>query len=97
MSQTVQFPTRDRALTEQQPRPPQPPRPPSEAIAVLESRAPRTAFADRVAMRIGLWLMLWGTRPTVIRRDEAEALLERRRLLQAHLVLGQTGPRHPYA
>ena len=97
MSQTVQHPTRDRAFAEQQPRPPQPPRPPSEAIAALESRAPRTALADRIAMRIGLWLMLWGTRPQYIRRDEAEALLERRRLLQAHLTLGLTGPRHPHA
>ncbi|GAB2507176.1 hypothetical protein GCM10027064_00850 [Microbacterium petrolearium] len=97
MSQTVQHPTRDRAFAEQQPRPPQPPRPPSEAIAALESRAPRTALADRIAMRIGLWLTLWGTRPQYIRRDEAEALLERRRLLQAHLTLGQTGPRHPHA
>ena len=97
MSQTVQHPTRDPAFAEQQPRPPQPPRPPSEAIAALDSRAPRTALADRIAMRIGLWLMLWGTRPQYIRRDEAEALLERRRLLQAHLTLGQTGPRHPHA
>jgi hypothetical protein len=97
MSQTVQHPTRDRAFAEQQPRPPQPPRPPSEAIAALESRAPRTALADRIAMRIGLWLMLWGTRPQYIRRDEAEALLERRRLLQARLTLGHTGPRHPHA
>lgn len=97
MSHTVQFPTRDRALTAQQPRPPQPPRPPSAAIAALESRAPRTAFADRIAMRVGLWLLLWGTRPALLRRDEAEALLEGRRLLQAHLTLAQTGPRHPYA
>ncbi|MGV9769298.1 hypothetical protein ACWDR7_07450 [Microbacterium sp. NPDC003461] len=97
MSQTVQHPTRDPAFAEQQPRPPQPPRPPSEAIAALDSRAPRTALADRIAMRIGLWLMLWGTRPQYIRRDEAEALLERRRLLQAHLTLGHTGPRHPHA
>jgi len=30
---------------------------------VLQSRTPRTALPDRIAMRIGLALLLWGTRP----------------------------------
>lgn len=35
----------------------------SSAVEVLQSRTPRTAFADRIAMRIGLALLVWGTRP----------------------------------
>lgn len=30
---------------------------------VLQSRTPRTALTDRIAMRVGLALVVWGTRP----------------------------------
>ncbi|WP_162621826.1 hypothetical protein [Microbacterium suaedae] len=33
------------------------------AAAILRRRAPRTALFDRIAMRIGLALLIWGTRP----------------------------------
>ena len=37
--------------------------PPSmSAVLELQSRTPRTAFADRIAMRIGVALLVWGTR-----------------------------------
>ncbi|GGF45044.1 hypothetical protein GCM10010922_20930 [Microbacterium sorbitolivorans] len=38
--------------------------PPSTTVALdLQNRTPRTALADRIAMRIGLALLVWGTRP----------------------------------
>lgn len=40
-----------------------PTHPPSTPEAALTGRTPRTALADRIAMRIGLALLLWGTRP----------------------------------
>lgn len=41
-----------------------PAHPPSTPAALdLQNRMPRTALADRIAMRIGLALLVWGTRP----------------------------------
>lgn len=71
-----------------------PPRPPAEAIAAL-NRAPRTALLDRLAMRVGLLLLLWASRPTHIHRAEAEARLERQRLLREHDALPFIGPVRP--
>ncbi|MFT4235159.1 MAG: hypothetical protein QM607_09200 [Microbacterium sp.] len=36
--------------------------------AELATRTPRTALGDRIALRIGLWLLLWGSRPAAHRR-----------------------------
>ncbi|HLS92773.1 MAG TPA: hypothetical protein VK015_04585 [Microbacterium sp.] len=36
---------------------------PTAPPQILRGRAPRTRFVDRVAMRVGLALLLWGTRP----------------------------------
>lgn len=33
------------------------------ALDLIRERAPRTRLADRIAMRIGLALLIWGTRP----------------------------------
>lgn len=35
----------------------------SEPTAVLRGRAPRTALPARIAMRVGMTLLIWGTRP----------------------------------
>ncbi|WP_298741454.1 hypothetical protein [uncultured Microbacterium sp.] len=35
---------------------------PSDTLR-LPGRTPRTALPDRLAMRVALWLVLWGTRP----------------------------------
>jgi len=96
MSHTVQFPTTGHEQSGAA-RTAHPPQPPSAAIAALERRSPRTAIIDRFAMRIGLWLLLWASRPTHVCRAEADARRERERLLRAHLALAHTGPRHPYA
>jgi len=40
-----------------------PTHPPSTSVQALSGRIPRTALSDRIAMRIGLALLLWGTRP----------------------------------
>lgn len=69
------------ARTAHPPRPPHPPHPPSEAIAALEHRAPRTTLIDRIAMRIGLQLLLWSTRPAMT-RDKAQAAYRLRREAQ---------------
>ncbi|WP_156761936.1 hypothetical protein [Microbacterium karelineae] len=50
-------------------RPPSPQRPVAQTSAetaaeILQRRAPRTTLFDRIAMRIGLALLIWGTRPT---------------------------------
>ncbi len=49
-------------------RPPSAQRPDAQsspvAASVLQDRAPRTALFDRLAMRVGLALLIWGTRPT---------------------------------
>lgn len=42
--------------------PPQPPGPPQVAQS-LQNRTARTSLPDRVAMWLGLQLLLWGTRP----------------------------------
>ncbi|GGH39657.1 hypothetical protein [Microbacterium album] len=61
--------------------PPQPPSPPRDALmhVSLQDRAPRTALHHRIAMRIGLALLLWGTRPRHVAadRDERDARAER--------------------
>lgn len=60
-----------------------PPGPPQQAAQALQNRSARTALPDRVAMWIGLKLLLWGTRPeardaeAIDRRDLREALAER--------------------
>lgn len=60
-----------------------PPQPPDRIVQALQQRAARTSLPDRVAMRIGLWLVLWGTRPArrdrsaIDPRDLREAFLER--------------------
>jgi hypothetical protein len=39
---------------------------PPEPVSVLPpgtTRKPRAALIDRAAMRVGLWLVLWGSRP----------------------------------
>ncbi|WP_309067170.1 hypothetical protein [Microbacterium sp.] len=40
-----------------------PPQPPDSIAEALQNRSARTALPDRVAMWIGLRLLLWGTRP----------------------------------
>ncbi|HJA04482.1 MAG: hypothetical protein ACTH0E_00630 [Candidatus Microbacterium stercoravium] len=40
-----------------------PTHPPRTPVQALSGRTPRTALSDRIAMRIGLALLLWGTRP----------------------------------
>ncbi|MER7796154.1 hypothetical protein [Microbacterium sp. NPDC096154] len=80
-----------------------PPGPPQQAAEALQQRAARTALPDRVAMWIGLRLLLWGTRPeraidasdpTISRRDARALRLERaldeQRAAQDRL-LAQTG------
>ena len=52
-----------------------PPQPPSIAKA-LQNRSARTSLPDRVAMRVGLWLLLCGTRP-VTGRPTTSDLRER--------------------
>lgn len=40
--------------------------PPPEPLALLApaaDRVARTSLLDRAAMRVGLWLVLWGSRP----------------------------------
>lgn len=32
-------------------------------VAPVANRVPRTSLLDRAAMRVGLWLVLWGSRP----------------------------------
>ncbi|WP_396641236.1 hypothetical protein [Microbacterium sp.] len=39
-----------------------PPEPPA-LLAPTSDRVARTSLLDRAAMRVGLWLMLWGSRP----------------------------------
>ncbi|WP_345750511.1 hypothetical protein [Microbacterium rhizophilus] len=48
-----------------------PPQPPS-VTQRLQNRSARTALPDRVAMWIGLRLMLWGTRPVQGRAADAD-------------------------
>ena len=39
---------------------------PPQPLALLSpasDRVPRTSLLDRAAMRVGLWLVLWGSRP----------------------------------
>lgn len=48
--------------------PPSIERPPTQSAAdtaaqILQRRAPRTALFDRLAMSIGVALLIWGTRP----------------------------------
>lgn len=60
-----------------------PPGPPQQVAQVLQNRSARTALPDRVAMWIGLKLLLWGTRPeqreadAIDTRDVREAIAER--------------------
>lgn len=65
-------------------------------------QAPRTRVSDRVAMRLGLWLILWGSRaPRRNRETAADQALRANRIratvlaeherVQAHLAL--YGPR----
>ena len=56
--------------------PPQTEPPPArieDAIAAIPSRVPRTSLADRLAMRVGLRLLLWSTRPSHDRESAALA------------------------
>ena len=50
--------------------PTRPPSTTSTAADILQSRAPRTALTDRIAMRIGLALLIWGTRPVTRRAPD---------------------------
>lgn len=79
-----------------------PPQPPSAIAEALQNRSAHAALpagvplSSRVAMRIGLWLLLWGTRPApaaaagdqAVRRRESrarrieQALAERRAELE---------------
>lgn len=60
-----------------------PPGPPQQAAVALQTRSARTALPHRVAMWIGLKLLLWGTRPelrdidAIDPRDLPDARLER--------------------
>lgn len=42
-----------------------PPAPPASLalLAPASNRTPGTSWLDRAAMRVGLWLVLWGSRP----------------------------------
>ncbi|PZU38991.1 MAG: hypothetical protein DI573_08365 [Microbacterium sp.] len=59
---------------------------PPEPLSVLPpetTRVPRASLIDRAAMRIGLWLLLWGSRPVadtdaVDRHRQREFLLAER-------------------
>jgi len=65
-----------------------PPQPPSIDVEAVRKRSARAALPDRVAMRIGLALLLWGTRASraaealdeAVRRREARAFLLERAL-----------------
>ena len=35
----------------------------------LTSRTPRTSLIDRIALHLGLWLLIWGTRTPRLARD----------------------------
>lgn len=43
---------------------------PLALLAPASDRSPGTSWLDRAAMRVGLWLVLWGSRPV----SNAEAL-----------------------
>ena len=63
--------------------PPQPPGPPQVAQS-LQNRIARTSLPDRVAMWLGLKLLLWGTRPVdgqLTTSELHERRLERKRLM----------------
>jgi hypothetical protein len=72
-----------------------PPQPPDSIAKALQNRSARTSLPDRVAMRIGLWLVLWGTRPTraidaddqTISRRDSRALRLERALAEQHAAL----------
>lgn len=51
-----------------------PPDPPAH-LAPVANRVARTSLLDRAAMRVGLWLVLWGSRPA----DHAKAVERYRR------------------
>ncbi|MGW9112449.1 hypothetical protein [Microbacterium sp. NPDC055683] len=51
-------------------------------LSVIPERTPRTSAADRLAMRIGLRLLLWGTRPADA-QERARAHHERLRTAEA--------------
>ena len=38
----------------------------------LASRSPRTSLIDRVALHLGLWLLIWGTRTPRLAREREE-------------------------
>ncbi|GAA1729432.1 hypothetical protein [Microbacterium paludicola] len=59
-----------------------PPQPPWIAKE-LQNRHARTSLPDRVAMKIGLWLLLWGTRPATGRPNTSD--LHQRHLERALL------------
>ncbi|WOF21610.1 hypothetical protein N8K70_09400 [Microbacterium betulae] len=61
-----------------------------DAIAAIPARTPRTSTADRLAMRIGLWLLLWSTRPS----DDRESA---ERAHAARLVADATRAEHDVA
>ena len=44
-------------------------------LAPVANRIARTSLLDRAAMRVGLWLLLWGSRPA----SDADALERHRR------------------
>lgn len=48
---------------------------PLAQLAPVANRAARTSLLDRAAMRVGLWLVLWSSRPT----DDASAAERYRR------------------
>ncbi|GLJ59958.1 hypothetical protein GCM10017576_00870 [Microbacterium barkeri] len=61
--------------------PPQPSGMP-RALSAIPERTPRASAADRIAMRIGLWLLLWSTRPSET-PEQTRARYERQRLAAA--------------
>ncbi|MCT9001543.1 hypothetical protein [Microbacterium memoriense] len=72
---------------------------PSDTLR-LPGRTPRTALPDRLAMRVALWLVLWGTRPARHRAGNTDPWLDHRRDVdrdgreQAWLALARHT--HPY-
>ena len=55
------------------------PFPAAQLAAALPERAARTALPYRLAMRVGLWLLLWASRPRRTRRITAAEAAQHRR------------------
>lgn len=59
----------------------------SDLQPILLERLPRASLADRIAMRVGLWLIRWGARSPDTDREANHRYLERGARELGHLRL----------